>query len=59
MEKMLANQAVKDDLEDIKRGLHVAMEQLINRQDYREAEEVLRQVDIRLVALINALQTDR
>jgi hypothetical protein len=56
MTRKLATRAVKDELETLKQGLHIAMDHLINRKDYHEAEVVLRQLDIRLVQLINDIQ---
>lgn len=56
MRNKLANQAVKDELEDLKRGLHIAMAHLIERKNYRDAEDVLRQVDTHLVELIDSIQ---
>lgn len=50
-----ADAPTKEELEDLKRGLHVAMENLINQKDYDEAERVLRQLDQRLVSLINEI----
>ena len=41
----LASAEVINDLEDIHRGLHVAMDHLISSGNYSEAELVLRQVD--------------
>jgi uncharacterized protein YqgQ len=56
MTRKLATRAVQDEMETLKQGLHIAMEHLINRKDYREAEVVLRQLETRLVQLINDTQ---
>lgn len=55
----LASAEVIGDLEDIHRGLHVAMECLINARDYSEAELVLRQIDQRMARLINSVRPVR
>lgn len=52
MGNRLATKQVMDDLDTLKRGLHIAMDHLINRNDKSEAERVLREVDSRLVSLI-------
>lgn len=56
MSTTLATKPVKEELETIKQGIHLAMDRLINRNDYSEAERILRQVDHRLVLLINQTQ---
>lgn len=56
MTAKLATKPVKDELETINQGIYIAMDHLINRKDYSEAERVLRQVDHRLVLLINQTQ---
>lgn len=56
MTAKLATKPVTDELETIKQGIHLAMDCLINRKDYPEAERILRQVDHRLVLLINQTQ---
>lgn len=51
-----ANQATIDDLMDIHRGLHVAMDAGIRDKNYQVLEVTLRQIDDRLKNLINALK---
>ena len=52
----LASTEVINDLVDIHRGLHVAMEHLISSRNYSEAERVLRQVDQRMARVINSVR---
>jgi len=59
MTRKIATEAVKDELEDLKRGLHLAMHNLIDRKDCDEAEVILRQLDQRLVQLINEIEVAR
>lgn len=46
------NREALDKVEDMRRGLHVAMTALIRNKDYAEAEFVLKQMDERLGRLI-------
>lgn len=55
----IANKETQDDLLDLHRGLHFVMDQMIRLKDYEAAERVIRQVDERMSALINKLQTPR
>lgn len=48
-----ANSEAIDDIQDMHRGLHIAMDHLINRSDTAKAEEVLRQIDLRMSRWIN------
>ena len=43
------------ELTNMHRGLHFAMEALINKKDYSEAERILRQVDTMMSNFINKL----
>jgi hypothetical protein len=45
-----------DELTNLHRGLHFAMEALINKKDYSEAERLLRQVDAIMANCINKLE---
>ena len=47
-----------DELTQMHRGLHFAMEALINKKDYGEAERLLRQVDGMMAKCINRLERD-
>ncbi|MER2536846.1 MAG: hypothetical protein ABTQ31_16965 [Rhizobiaceae bacterium] len=51
--------AVEDELKDLHNGLHHAMENLINRKDYEEAEKTLRIIDDRMSSLINQARIAR
>ncbi|MBN9018457.1 MAG: hypothetical protein J0H11_13645 [Rhizobiales bacterium] len=53
MKTLAYTQEVEGELQDIHRGLHIAMDRLIAQRDYDEAETVLRQVDQRMSTLIN------
>jgi hypothetical protein len=55
MARTLATKPVKDDLEDLHQGLHVAMRHLHEGESER-AMTVLRQVDARMAHLINHIQ---
>ena len=48
----LATRPVIDELQTLRRGLHISMDHLINRRDFPEAERVLREVDVLLDRLI-------
>ncbi len=53
---MLMDDDAKERVADLRKGLHVAMDALIQDKDYQKAEVVLRQLDDALGALIR--QTD-
>lgn len=55
----LATREVIDDIKDIHRGVHVAMDNLITAKNYKEAEIVLRQIDARMTELINSTREVR
>lgn len=59
MAEFAYTQAVEDELQDLHRGLHYAMDQLLNRQDYDESEKTLRIIDQRLSHLINRTTVSR
>lgn len=44
---------------DLHRGLHAAMDALIENKDYDEAEVILRQMDERFRTFINGAKTAR
>jgi hypothetical protein len=50
------NRDALDKVEDMRRGLHVAMTALVKNKDYAEAEYVMKQLDARLGALIAQTQ---
>jgi len=49
-----ANKEAYDAVQDMQRGLHFAMNELIVQKDYRRTEEILRQVDALMVDWINS-----
>lgn len=55
MEKKTANQATIDDLRDIHRGLHHAIDSGIKSYNAKELKVTLHQLDERLKNLINEL----
>lgn len=50
------DQAAADKVQDLRRGLHVAMTALITNGDRREAETVLRQMDAAFASLTSQTQ---
>jgi hypothetical protein len=50
------NRDALDKVEDVRRGLHVAMTALITSRDYAEAEYIMKQMDDRLGVLIAQTQ---
>ncbi len=57
--KYVATKALKDQIDDIHRGLHIAMDALINKKDYRRTEEVLREVDHYLSIIVSETKVAR
>ncbi|MFW2543842.1 hypothetical protein ACN2XU_14460 [Primorskyibacter sp. 2E107] len=52
MKKVASKEAV-DAVKDMHRGLHIAMDHLLNRKDSAKAEEVLRELDFHMANWIN------
>jgi hypothetical protein len=50
------NKAVADKLLDLHKGLHVAMDALIKKQDYEKTQLVLHQMDEQFTRLINLVK---
>jgi hypothetical protein len=48
-----ANSDAIHDIKDMHRGLHIAMDHLINRDDPSEAEKILRELDERMSRWLN------
>ena len=48
-----ANSDAIDDIKDMHRGLHIAMDHLITRNDPSEAEKILRELDQRMLLWLN------
>ena len=49
----VANKKLKDQLDDLHRGLHITMETFINQKDYTRTEELLREMDFYLTRVVN------
>ena len=47
------SKSAESDLQEIHRGLHLAMQKLINDKDAGGAEVILRQLDVRLANFLN------
>lgn len=52
MDKMTNKEAV-DALLDMHRGLHIGMDSLINNQDIKKTEQILRELDFHMSNWIN------
>ncbi|WP_309668305.1 hypothetical protein [Tabrizicola sp.] len=48
-----ANKEAIEDVKDMHRGLHMAMEELIKRKDYARSETILHQIDQAMSRWIN------
>ncbi len=59
MTGMAYTKAVEEELTDLHNGLHQAMDHLINRNDYAEAERIIRLIDARMTNLINQARVAR
>jgi len=59
MSNLVCTAELKDKLEDLHRGLHIAMDALVNNKDYRRTEEVLREMDFHFVNCLRALKVAR
>lgn len=56
---LIATKDLKDQIDDLHRGLHVTMEAFINQKDYRRTEELLREMDFYLTRLVNETKVAR
>lgn len=56
MADYFSNADLEKKIKDIHRGVHMAMDQLINRKDYKRSEELLRQVDEELARVLRRNQ---
>ena len=56
---LVATKDLKNQIDDLHRGLHITMETLINQKDYRRAEELLREMDFYLTRLVNDTRVAR
>ncbi len=59
MAEMVMTKKVEEELLDLHRGLHFALDHLVNRGDKDEAERVLRQIDVRMSHLLNTAKVTR
>jgi ABC-type cobalt transport system substrate-binding protein len=55
MARYVADGETKDELEELHRSLHVARD-MIHQPNYAEAESILRTIEARLAALIDAIK---
>jgi hypothetical protein len=54
---MLAGtEQVREELVDLRRGLHIAMDEMARRDNQNRAREILLGIDARMLAMIRALQ---
>ena len=53
MTNYAVSQAVKTELDEIHSGIQQAVEALATKKDYARAEELLRQMDVRVLELLN------
>ena len=57
--KPVANREARDGIEQMHRGIHMALEALVNRNDPETAIEILRQIDVAMVDWIDATRVFR
>ncbi|WP_164932883.1 hypothetical protein [Tropicibacter alexandrii] len=57
--KKVANKEAFDAVKDMHRGLHIAMDHLITRNDPKKAEEILRELDIHMTNWVNGTKIAR
>jgi hypothetical protein len=57
--KYVANKQLKDELDDLHRGLHLAMDALINQKDYERTEQLLREMDHYLSNIVTETKVAR
>lgn len=57
--KKVANREAIDGVQKLHRGLHMAMDELINRKDYETAREILLQIDYEMVEWIKETKVQR
>ncbi len=55
----VATKELKDQIDDLHRGLHIAMEAVIRQKDYRRAEEVLHEMDHYLTLMVTETKVAR
>ncbi|TCP21788.1 hypothetical protein [Rhodovulum adriaticum] len=57
--KPSANREARDGIQQIHRGVHMALDALENQNDPETAARILRQIDVAMVDWINATQVFR
>ncbi|MDM8167011.1 hypothetical protein [Roseovarius sp.] len=57
--KKVANKEAADAVKDMHRGLHIAMDHLLNRNDPQKAEEVLRELDFHMANWLNQTKIEK
>ncbi len=55
----VATKELKDQIDDLHRGLHVTMEAFINQKDYRRTEQLLREMDHYLSLMVTETKIAR
>ncbi|UDL87301.1 hypothetical protein LGH82_19120 [Mesorhizobium sp. PAMC28654] len=55
----VATKELKDQIDDLHRGLHFTLEALVNQKDYRRSEELLREMDFYLTRMVNETKVTR
>jgi hypothetical protein len=59
MTNYAGNAAMKERLQDLLNGLHMAMTEIINNKNYQQGELILRQMDGHLCETIDRMKTFR
>jgi hypothetical protein len=55
--KKTANKEAVDAVQDMHRGLHIALDNLVNRNDTAKTEEILRELDFHMTRWLNQINT--
>lgn len=55
----VATKDLKDQIDDLHRVVHIALDALLNQKDYRRVEDVLREMDHYLTILVNETKIAR
>jgi len=55
----VATKDLKDKLDDLHRGLHIALEALLKQKDYGRTEQLLRELDFHLTQVVNQTKVAR
>ncbi len=55
----VATKELKDQIDDLHRGLHITMDAFINKKDYRRTEELLHELDHYLSLMVTQTKVAR